>query len=56
VIVVGSSEYLCFAGGRFCRHSIESLVCVGHGESYFEQFCEFSNIETSNVFYCILFY
>jgi hypothetical protein len=27
--MVGSSEYLCSAGGRFCMHSIEFLVCVG---------------------------
>jgi hypothetical protein len=27
--MVGSSEYLCSAGGRFCIHSIEFLVCVG---------------------------
>jgi hypothetical protein len=28
VIMVGSSEYLCSAGGRFCIHSFEFLVCV----------------------------
>jgi hypothetical protein len=29
IIMVGSSEYLCSAGGRFCNHSTEFLVCVG---------------------------
>jgi len=28
--VVGSSEYLCSAGGKFCNHSTEFLVCVGN--------------------------
>jgi hypothetical protein len=28
--MVWSSEYLCSAGGRFCIHSIEFLVCVGN--------------------------
>jgi hypothetical protein len=28
--MVGSSEYLCSAGGRFCIHSVEFLVCVGN--------------------------
>jgi hypothetical protein len=26
--MVGSSEYLCSAGGKFCNHSVEFLVCV----------------------------
>jgi hypothetical protein len=29
-MMVGSSEYLCSAGGRACIHSIEFLVCVGN--------------------------
>lgn len=29
ITIVGNSEYLCSAGGRFCSHSIEFLVCVG---------------------------
>lgn len=28
--MVGNSEYLCSAGGRFCSHSTEFLVCVGN--------------------------
>jgi hypothetical protein len=28
--MVGSSEYLCSAGGKFCSHSTEFLVCVGN--------------------------
>jgi hypothetical protein len=28
-MMVGNSEYLCSAGGKFCIHSIEFLVCVG---------------------------
>jgi len=28
--IVGSSEYLCSAGGKFCNHSTEFLVCVGN--------------------------
>jgi hypothetical protein len=27
--IVGSSEYLCSASGKFCNHSTEFLVCVG---------------------------
>lgn len=27
---MGNSEYLCSAGGKFCIHSIEFLVCVGN--------------------------
>jgi hypothetical protein len=27
-MIFASSEYLCSAGGRFCSHSIEFLVCV----------------------------
>jgi hypothetical protein len=30
VVMVGSSEYLCSVGGRFCNHSIEFLVWVGN--------------------------
>ena len=26
--IVGSSEYLCSAGGKFFSHSTEFLVCV----------------------------
>jgi hypothetical protein len=29
-MMVGNSEYLCSAGGRFWIHSIEFLVCVGN--------------------------
>jgi hypothetical protein len=28
--MVGSSEYLCSAGGKFCNNSTEFLVCVGN--------------------------
>jgi hypothetical protein len=28
--MVGSSEYLCSAGGKFCNHSTEFLVRVGN--------------------------
>jgi hypothetical protein len=28
--MVGSSEKLCSAGGKFCNHSIEFLVWVGN--------------------------
>jgi hypothetical protein len=28
--MVGSSEYLCSAGGKFCNHSTELSVCVGN--------------------------
>lgn len=28
--MVGNSEYLCSAGGKFCSHSTEFLVCVGN--------------------------
>jgi hypothetical protein len=28
--MVGSSEYLCSAGGKFCNHSTEFLVFVGN--------------------------
>ena len=28
--IVGSSEYLCSAGGKFCNHSTEFLVCIGN--------------------------
>jgi hypothetical protein len=28
--MIGSSEYLCSAGGRFCIHSLGFLVCVGN--------------------------
>jgi hypothetical protein len=34
--IVGSSEYLCSGGGRFCNHSIEFLVCVGNRISRFD--------------------
>jgi hypothetical protein len=34
--VVGSSEYLCSAGGKFCNHSTELLVCVGNKISRFD--------------------
>jgi hypothetical protein len=27
---VSSSEYLCSAGGKFCNHSAEFLMCVGN--------------------------
>jgi hypothetical protein len=32
----GSSEYLCSAGGKFCNHSTEFLVCVGNRISRFD--------------------
>jgi hypothetical protein len=28
--MVGSSEYVCSAAGRFCSHSIEFFVSVGN--------------------------
>jgi hypothetical protein len=34
--IVGSSEYLCCAGGKFCNHSTEFLVCVGNKISRFD--------------------
>jgi hypothetical protein len=34
--IVGSSEYLCSAGGKFCNHSTEFLVCVGNRISRFD--------------------
>jgi len=34
--MVGSSEYLCSAGGKFCSHSTEFLVCVGNRISRFD--------------------
>jgi hypothetical protein len=34
--MVGSSEYLCSAGGKFCNHSTEFLVCVGNKISRFD--------------------
>ena len=34
--IVGSSEYLCSAGGKFCNHSTEFLVCVGNKISRFD--------------------
>jgi len=34
--MVGSSEYLCSAGGKFCSHSIEFLVCVGNRINRFD--------------------
>jgi hypothetical protein len=33
---VGSSEYLCSVGGKFCNHSIEFLVCIGNKISRFD--------------------
>jgi len=35
--MVGSSEYLCSAGGKFCNHSIEFLVCVGNRICRFDE-------------------
>jgi hypothetical protein len=34
--MVGSSEYLCSAGGKFCNHSTEFLVWVGNRISRFD--------------------
>jgi len=34
--MVGSSEYLCSAGGKFCSHSTEFLVCVRNRISRFD--------------------
>jgi hypothetical protein len=34
--MVGSSEYLCSAGGMFCNHSTELLVCVGNRINRFD--------------------
>jgi hypothetical protein len=34
--IVGSSEYLSSAGGKFCKHSTEILVCVGNKISRFD--------------------
>jgi hypothetical protein len=33
---VGISEYLCSAGGKFCSHSTEFVVCVGNRISQFD--------------------
>ena len=33
--MVGSSEYLCSAGGKFCSHYTEFLVCVGNRINWF---------------------
>ena len=33
--LVGSSEYLCPAGGKFCKHSAEFVVCAGNKISRF---------------------
>lgn len=35
--MVGSSEYLCSAGGKFCSHSTEFLVCVGNRIDRFDE-------------------
>lgn len=35
--MVGSSEYLCSAGGKFCSHSTEFLVCVGNKTNRFDE-------------------
>jgi hypothetical protein len=34
--MVGSSDYLCSAGGKFCNHSTEFLLCVGNKISRFD--------------------
>ena len=34
--IVGSSEYLCSAGAKFCNRSTEFLVCVGNKISRFD--------------------
>jgi len=34
--MVGSSEYLCSAGGKLCNHSTEFLVCAGNRISRFD--------------------
>ena len=34
--IVGSSEYLCSAAGKFCDHSTEFRVCVGNKISRFD--------------------
>jgi hypothetical protein len=34
--MVGSYEYLCSAGGKFCNNSTEFLVCVGNKISRFD--------------------
>ena len=34
--MVGSSEYLCSAGGKFCNHSTEFIVCVGNRINRFD--------------------
>jgi hypothetical protein len=34
--IVGSSECLCSAGGKFCNHSTEFLVCVGNKIARFD--------------------
>ena len=30
-------EYLCSAGGKFCSHSTEFLVCVGNKINRFDE-------------------
>ena len=32
----GISKYLCSAGGKFCSHSSEFLVCVGNRIYWFD--------------------
>jgi len=34
--MVGSSEYLCSAGGKFCSISTEFLVCAGNKINRFD--------------------
>jgi len=34
--MVGSSEYLCSAGGKFCIHSTEFLLWVGNRINWFD--------------------
>jgi hypothetical protein len=34
--MVGSSEYLCSAGGKFFNHSTKFLLCVGNRISRFD--------------------
>jgi len=45
--IVGSSEYLSSAGGKFCKHSTEILVCVGNKVSRFDVIL--SHMMTKNI-------
>ena len=45
--IVGSPEYLCSAGGKFCDHSTGFLVCVRNKISQFDEIL--SHIMNKNI-------